>query len=307
MIITCPHCQTKYQVAFEAIGAVGRKVQCAHCNGAWQQRPVVPEAPAENSAASDAMDEDALDEVMEAEARKAMAETQPTAEQERSSTDSGRQEAAKVDPALINKRQKDFSKRQTAIAAELPLARLRRSLRLVGVVMLAAILVVAYWGRVEVVTRFPSMAGVYEAVGLGVNVVGLEFDRVTTLRTIQNGKDTLVVSAQIVGIEPEPVPVPPVVVTLLDDHGQPIYQWSAAPSVKGLQAGERTSFDTQLTLPPGNASRVRLSFDGGQVPPESLEALSQARGEGPAATDHAQAPPQPAVAEPDLHPSPEHH
>ncbi len=40
MIITCPNCQTKYQVTYEAIGSVGRKVQCAHCQQAWQQRPV---------------------------------------------------------------------------------------------------------------------------------------------------------------------------------------------------------------------------------------------------------------------------
>jgi len=37
MIITCPHCQTKYQVAYEAIGSAGRKVQCAQCRQAWQQ------------------------------------------------------------------------------------------------------------------------------------------------------------------------------------------------------------------------------------------------------------------------------
>ena len=46
MIITCPHCQTKYQVTFDAIGSAGRKVQCAHCHRDWQQAPLPPAPPA---------------------------------------------------------------------------------------------------------------------------------------------------------------------------------------------------------------------------------------------------------------------
>ena len=45
MIITCPHCQTKYQVTYEAIGSVGRKVQCAHCHKAWTQEASHAPAP----------------------------------------------------------------------------------------------------------------------------------------------------------------------------------------------------------------------------------------------------------------------
>ena len=44
MIITCPHCQTRYQVTYEAIGSTGRKVQCAHCQQAWSQKPLDPDA-----------------------------------------------------------------------------------------------------------------------------------------------------------------------------------------------------------------------------------------------------------------------
>src|SRR5688572_10646213 len=40
MIISCPNCGTRYQVAYETIGAAGRKVQCAQCRKAWQAAPV---------------------------------------------------------------------------------------------------------------------------------------------------------------------------------------------------------------------------------------------------------------------------
>ncbi|MCR6672254.1 zinc-ribbon domain-containing protein [Devosia ginsengisoli] len=266
MIITCPHCQTKYQVTYEAIGSAGRKVQCAHCRRDWQQQPLEKEEEAtpEQKQAFAVMEEDGLDEVMSAEERAVAAEVAQRLELERQAEALS---AAKADAAILRRRQRAFTRRQTAMAADLPLARLRRTLRIAGFVLLGAILLTAYFGRVQVVERFPAMAGVYGAVGLGVNVVGLDFSNVSSLRTLRDGKEVLVVSAQIVGKLPEPVTVPPVVVTLVDEQGNGIYEWSVTPSVRDLMAGERATFDTQLTLPPGEAARVRLSFAGGQSTP----------------------------------------
>src|SRR5690606_29064103 len=132
--------------------------------------------------------------------------------------------AAKMEAALIRQRQRAFSRRQNAMAAELPLARTRRSLRVLAVLTLGAVLAMLYFGRIQVVERFPDMAGAYAAMGLGVNVVGLDFSEVTTLRTLRDGKEVLLVSAQIVGLMPEPVAVPAVVVTLIDAAGRSIYE-----------------------------------------------------------------------------------
>lgn len=297
MIITCPHCQTKYQVTYEAIGSAGRKVQCAHCQQAWQQRPLnKKDDAAEHEGAFEAIAEDGLDEALQAEEAAVAAELAERVERERQAA------AGKVDPALVRKRQKAFTRRQTARAAELPLAKLRRTLRVAGFILLAAIVATAYFGRVPVVERFPAMAGVYEAIGLGVNVVGLDFTDVSSLRTLRDGKEVLVVSAQIVGLEPEPVTVPSVVVTLIDAHGRGIYEWSVTPAVRDLMAGERSTFDTQLTLPPGEAERVRLTFAGGQsMPIISAEALAAAGASGEpreaAEAGHEAAGPQHAPAE----------
>ena len=297
MIITCPHCQTKYQVTYEAIGSAGRKVQCAHCLQAWQQRPLSKQDTPEHKEAFDAMAEDGLDEAMQAEESAVAAEVEQRLELER------RASAGRVDAALVRKRQKAFTRRQTAMAADLPLARLRRSLRVGGFVLLAATLATAYFGRVMVVERFPAMAGVYEAVGLGVNVVGLEFANASSMRTLQDGKEVLVVSAQIVGLMREPVTVPAVVVTLIDVHGHGIYEWSVTPSVRDLMAGERATFDTQLTLPPGEAERVRLTFAGGQgMPIISAEAHAALGLDEAPADDHAD--PAAAGAEPAGHAAP---
>lgn len=312
MIITCPHCQTKYQVTYEAIGSVGRKVQCAHCQQAWQQRPLDHDEPPspEHKQAFETIAEDGLDEALTAEERAVAAEM--ALAQEKQSQAAGVAAAAKAEAAIIRKRQLAFSQRRNAMEAELPLARLRRTLRIGGFVLLAAVAATAYFGRVMVVERFPAMAGVYEAVGLGVNVVGLDFSNVSSLRTLRDGKEVLVVSAQIVGVNTEPVTVPAVVVTLIDSHGQAIYEWSVSPSVRDLMAGERSTFDTQLTLPPGEAARVRLSFAGGQgMPIVAAEARASHAAEAPA-TEGSEAPeaahPEPAApAAADHSTTPEHH
>jgi predicted Zn finger-like uncharacterized protein len=250
MIITCPHCQTKYQVTYEAIGATGRKVQCAQCQQAWRQDPVVEPEPV----IIDPLTEDGLDEAMEAEAREANGEGP------------GKPRPAvvgAVDPAVIRERQRNFTRRQSAINKRLPLARLRRTVRVLGVAALAGVAVLAIWARVAIVERYPAMAGIYSAVGLPVNVVGLDFADVETLRTLRDGKEVLLVSAKLIGLRGKPVAVPPVVVTLLDGTGAGIYEWSVAASTPTLKAGEHAVLETQLGVPPAAAERVRLSFAGG--------------------------------------------
>lgn len=263
MIITCPHCQTKYQVAFEAIGSAGRKVQCAHCHQAWQQTAQAEQQKAsQDDAPVDAIAEDAMDDAMAAEEQTARLETRREPA-EASSDDASSPRALPVpDAAELKKRQKAFSRRQNAMTSRLPLARLRRGARIAGAILLFALVSGAYFARVQIVERYPSMAGLYSAIGLSVNVVGLDFAEVETTKAMSGSNEVLMVSAQIVGLTNKPVRVPPVVISLLDTENHVIYEWSVAPRVRDLMAGERASFDTRLTMPPNEAMRVRLSFAG---------------------------------------------
>ena len=255
MIITCPHCQTKYQVTFEAIGSAGRKVQCAHCHQAWDQSA---DFPPRTESLSSVVNEDALDAAMVSEERVVAAEKATTAR----ATDRPGQ-APKPDAAEMKKRQADFSKRQNAMISRLPLARLRRAARVAGILGLIGLGAGAYFGRVPLVERYPGLAELYESVGLGVNVVGLDFSNLESVKTLSGGSEVLMVSAQIVGLEKTPMRVPGVLVSLLDAQGGIVYEWSVTPRARDLMAGERATFDTRLSLPPSEAVRVRLRFAGG--------------------------------------------
>ena len=290
MIITCPHCQTKYQVTYEAIGAAGRKVQCAHCQQAWRQVPLAPPPAEPEPTEIDPITEDSLDEAMEAEEREA-SRAKPRAVPQ---PEDAAPPAGAVDPAVVRQRQRDFTQRQSAINKQMPLARMRRGLRVLGVVAILGSLVFGFWARVGIVEQYPAMAGVYSAIGLPVNVVGLDFGRVTTLQALREGKEVLLVSAELVGVTGKPVEVPPIVVTLLDAEGTGIYEWSAVASTSTLKAGEHALVETQLSLPPEQAERVRLSFARGSHSDKPLPHLAS-DGDAEAGGEHGAAGHEPAT------------
>lgn len=314
MIITCPNCQTKYQVTYEAIGSAGRKVQCASCHQSWQQPALpspgpdlklVPKADPESDRLFDTMAEEALDAAIEAEEKTTVGDV-PRPVDAVEPRPSKKQESA----AEVRERQKKLSRRQVAMAARMPLARMRRTARIVGAVLLAGILGMGYFGRVQIVERNPNLAGLYEAVGLGVNVVGLDLSDLQSTRSLSEGKEVLVVSGQIVGLMPNPVAVPQLLVTLLDSNGHTVYAWSVAPRIRDLMAGERATFDTRLPLPPADAARVRLSFAGGRsaanvgeatpAQPPAQGAVPHGGADAAADAEHEPAPPaqSPVEAEP---------
>ncbi len=278
VVIECPKCGTRYQLAADALGPRGRKVSCAHCGETWQAKAKAPKPAAGEDALFDEAAEQALDESFAAEER-ALAEA-PNADPD----DEARlrtiaeikaaiapkpqaTEPQQPDPASDRTRQKAFDKRQAALSRQSPLARARRVARLAGVSVLLALIVGAGAFRAELVRLFPDLAGVYEALGLGVNIVGLEFRDVTTLVALRGGQNVMQVDGRIYSVASHGVVVPPVVVTLLDAAGAKLYEWSVLPQVRDLEPGEIVDFSAQLTSPPQGASRVRLTFTDGRPRP----------------------------------------
>lgn len=286
VVIACPHCGTRYQVPPETLGATGRKVSCAHCGKAW-----LAEAQTAPSADEDKLftpsEEEALDREFRAiEHRSGLAEVPPSlrgmmpdgapppevvrsiaeikaaiAPKPAETPPAAPEQAPTAEERAANGKLK---KRQRAVARGLPAAKLFRVIRIAAVCLLVAVVAGGLLFRTEIVKLAPTMAGVYSALGMGVNVVGLEFSEVSTLMSKRGDIDVISVTATIRGVEPRRVVVPPVVVSLLDAKGASIYQWSVMPPAADVEPGEAVAFSAELAAPPKGATQLRLGFATGR-------------------------------------------
>ena len=331
VIIACPHCGTRYQVPPETLGSSGRKVACAHCGQSWMADPgsAMPVPVQDDKLFSDA-DERALDkgfaaeeatlrdvpasvrqlipdgEVPPPEVMRSISEIKAALESETGKTlstvasdDTPSTPAQKKAQGKMAKRQRDFSR-------TLPAAQLSRVLRIAGIGALVAVIGGGVLFRTDIVRVLPDLAGLYAAVGLKVNVIGLDFSDVTTLLSRRGDSGVMTVNATIYGVEPRRVMVPPVVVTLLGDDGMPVYAWSVAPKQADLEPGEVIGFSAELVSPPEGAKQVHLSFaDSARAMAPLVSTDVQPAGATPAmesaAESHDAAPAEPHEAAPAEH------
>jgi predicted Zn finger-like uncharacterized protein len=276
VVIACPACGTRYQLAREMLGKK-RMVKCANCQTAWEAFPVEAVAMAAAAAApavaeppqGDQMftpaEERRLDAAFEAEATAEAASSTPKPIADIVASIAPKPKAKPAaDVAVLNKdRQRAFVERQNLMNRRLPLARMRSSARQVALAALIVVFAVVLFFRANIVEQFPDLAGAYSAIGLGVNLVGLEFREVRTLKSLRDGSEVLIVDARIASVSDHLVVVPQVIVTLLDAGGRSIYEWSVTPEMRDLEPGESIAFETQLTRPPAGAEGVRLTFTSG--------------------------------------------
>jgi predicted Zn finger-like uncharacterized protein len=294
-VIVCPHCGTRYQVPAETLGPRGREVSCAHCSKSWQAMPGPAISPATPESDPDQLFDETTERDLDAafaaeeQAVAAAVAWEPEPEIEAAAPDemmrsieeikaaiapSAKAPEPKIDPKLQKKRVKAFAHRQNLLAAKLPLARIRRAARLASLGLLVALIGAGIMFRTEIVRSLPDLAGVYAALGMPVNIVGLEFRDVHTLLTLHSGANVMKVDARIYSIAPHTVLVPPVIVALLDAQGAPLYEWSVTPEMRDLEPGEVVDFTTQLSSPPAGTARVRLTFAGGRAQSETSSAAA---------------------------------
>jgi predicted Zn finger-like uncharacterized protein len=276
VVIACPNCGTRYQVPFATIGAAGREVQCAQCSKPWHaMADAPPPAAIEEDLLFNAAEESVLDEAFEAEARgialppAALPPSVPMDPDHAQTLADIRAAIAPkpkignvnaIDPALLNKSRRAFDRRQATITRRLPMARVRRTARLGAFVALMAILLLGFSMRTDLVRWMPALAGVYSAIGLPVNVVGLEFEASKTLTSYRDGKVVMLISSKIRSVSSQPVSVPPVLVSLVDASGGTVYEWTVTPKAAEMEPGEVMEFSTEVNAPPEGAVTVRLSF-----------------------------------------------
>jgi len=119
----------------------------------------------------------------------------------------------------------------------------------------------AYFGRAEIIQRFPQTERLYALAGLVPNPTGLEilgtyFERGQT----DEGEPSLTVRGEIVNVVNRDVAVPPLRISLKDAANQEIFVWTKEVSEKTLAPGATASFETTIANPPIEAVDVTIAL-----------------------------------------------
>ncbi|HVT55449.1 MAG TPA: zinc-ribbon domain-containing protein [Xanthobacteraceae bacterium] len=261
MLLVCPHCEAQFQVADAAIGN-GRTVRCARCRGSWFAQPEPVFAEAEAAAPAVAATEPSFGveaaPIQEDDFAAASEVTDsPPLAADIEVTPDGRATPDAAAPHVIS----EIAERK---AWQLPRFSLRnyklpRPVAIVFVAAIAAIITII-GPRESIVRLMPDLAGGYAAIGLPVNLRGLEFRGVKTVQEVQDGIPVLVIEGEVVNITQHPVEVPRVRIAVLGPGKQELYSWTTLLQRSVLADNEKVSFRSRLASPPPNGQEVLVRF-----------------------------------------------
>ena len=224
MRLVCPHCGKAHIVREEALGTAGRNVRCSACKSQW------------------------FANAQGTYVRKSASEAKPGARSTQSVVDQA-QKAAQP--------RRGFKKKSTVARKGFALDP--------GVSIFAALVIVLIGGvvfRQPVVRALPSLAGLYAAAGMDINVRGFQLADVTMTRDMADGGQILVVSGKISNVSGRDNAIPPLRIVLRSPTGAEIQVVKASAESKKLTKDGETSFKTVLANPPQDAKDVLVRFSG---------------------------------------------
>jgi len=245
--IICPECAATYQVPDAALGA-GRKVRCAACKTLWLARPS-----ASAMAAGPAVEAEAI--IATPDEAVAPPPPAPVAAP-----------PASKPPAPRGSRQRPWHQRIAAPSRP-------RAARgpMLAALAFGLVVVAAVGLRATIVHHVPETGRVFAALGLPVNLTGLELSGIKSGVMTEDGVELLVVQGEIANVSKVARTVPRLRFAVLDAKGVPLYAWTAQSDARQLQPGERQTFRRRLASPPPEGREVLVRFAG----KADLVALSQ--------------------------------
>jgi len=164
--------------------------------------------------------------------------------------DDGSQVAAPSEPIVTRKPRRRKKGLRTGLAAG-------------WAILLLAVGAMAYFAvtqRVEIVRLMPGSAPLFEAVGLPVNIRGLDFRDVAYSWETDGGQVVLEVHGDIVNLTSQPLEVPSLILGLRDEAGTEVYQWEEDVMNTPLGAGDSATFAVRIPTPPKSIKSVQVRF-----------------------------------------------
>ncbi len=189
--------------------------------------------------------------------------------------------------ALLNSKPEDipkvFAKRIRADEKKSPVGRI-----VFFLLFLAGVAATLWFGRMQIVGRFPDAARFYKMAGLPIELLGdgLEFRGVTSEMVREGKLSVLLVRGVVANVVTEDRPVPLLRLVLLDTGGGVIQESYAKPRKDTLSGGAQIGFQIRMEDPSAAAVRYEVAF---------AEAPAKAAPVQDPGVDKPQAPPAPAA------------
>jgi predicted Zn finger-like uncharacterized protein len=236
MDIACPSCATLYEVDEATVPETGRRVRCAACGEIWRAFRAEAAGADEQALAAPAKEEPAETPLDQPDANAPGEASGPP----RGATIIRSKQAKKPKgPSLLSR------------LAPWPVAACLVTTALIGG---------ALHQRARVVGYFPQTATLYAALGLPVNLRGIEIANVRSRLVEDNGVSILVVDGDLKNVAGRKVDLPRLRFAVLGAKGEEIYIWSAQADRPSLGAGEALNFRRRLASPPADGKEVSVRF-----------------------------------------------
>jgi predicted Zn finger-like uncharacterized protein len=265
MHLVCPSCNTAFLVDPAALGEAGRTVRCASCRTTWFAEPLRAAEPV--LAVSMTTGDAAMEEPARAKHPAVLPEVVSWEDTVVVDIDSGPPLAPGNLRGEETPARKTPEHDETAVLRQRSLERKARAKKRQGhsrlaavAIILAAVVVGTLGSRSTVVRAVPDLAGLYAAVGLPVNLRGLEFNGVQTTREMQDGIPVLVIAGEVVNVTGHPVELPRLRLGVLGPGNRELYSWTALLPRSILSDGEKISFRSRLASPPAEGREVVVRF-----------------------------------------------
>jgi predicted Zn finger-like uncharacterized protein len=257
MILTCTSCSTRYYADDSSIGASGRTVRCAACGHSWFAEPQLVlqhEAERIESAGPEPLTRERVERLRRAAEQPGPA---PSA-------------AAKFRQQQADRMRRDRNRAALAASAA-------------GMVVF----------RQDVAELWPRSASAFAALGLDVNVYGLEFYDLSVERAFDGPTPILLVSGEVRNIGHQEKLAPPLRLSLRDSNSHELYHVVHVLSQTPLAAGASAPFQIRVENPPADAVDMEAAFasmteayaasqeEHQQAAPAAAQAAAPANGEAP--------------------------
>lgn len=131
---------------------------------------------------------------------------------------------------------------------------------------LACVIGLAAALRTTIVRIVPESAAAFNAVGLSVNLVGLQLGAVTSEMVQEPGGHVLVIAGEIVNETVRPIAIPPLALTIEGAGGELLYNWSDKTNRGELAPHGKQRFQARLSSPPPEGQRVVVAFSAKAAP-----------------------------------------